>query len=284
MQFIRFLVPGLAAFTVIASLACGANASTPATTAATSIPTAPPTIAAAATPQTAGPATPQPAAVADDPAGPGPIPGEPCPVEPDVCEFAVLVTSLIEAGDGDALFALGSAVPGRCPAAGRFGGFGGPTIELCAGAAEGDIAYGYWVVQAGEGVLDTQSSFLNRIRFWLDASTSALVGPDSYGPGAARVGSIACTRAVDAPPGTCDGNWIDLNVTLILAESAPPGSGAPGHRATFFLRTRREGDGTLVINGIGNSVPPNAILQSLLLNAATDSGEQVLLESYPWTP
>ena len=60
--------------------------------------------------------------------------------------------------------------------------------------------------------------------------------------------------------------------------------GEPGKRTTFHVSLHESVGGGLKIEGLGQSVPPNATLLSFDNDAQNPDGELVLLEFYPWTP
>jgi hypothetical protein len=210
-----------------------------------------------------------------------PEPGLPCPIQASVCEFAIRLFPIIAAGDVDAFLALTEPVPVVCRGT---RGIGGPSAALCADAAIDETRFGYWDTRAGEGLAVTEAEFRSKLERWFNLIPQAR-GEDEYGPGALRVGSVACARLHSEPAGVCGKGWLLVHFTLISPAADPSqGVGIPGERTTFHVSLHEGADGELRINGFGQSVPSNATLEAFSLDAQTDTGEIVLLEFYPWTP
>jgi hypothetical protein len=221
----------------------------------------------------------RPPAVTTVPATATPVPVPPCPVELAICTFALGLLPLLDAGDADALLRLAEPVEATCPSA----GLGGPSPSLCAGASTGEKRSGYWDVQAGEGLIVPEADVRRTLDRWF-TSIEAATGNDGWGPGELRIGAIACSRALGAAKGQCDGQQVDVIFTFINSPDTPfeRGTGLPGQRTTFFVRA--SGSGDLKVNGFGTTVPPNAFLDSLVLSAVGNDGRPYTLESYPWKP
>jgi hypothetical protein len=216
----------------------------------------------------------------DGPTGPGPQPGRPCPVERDICDFAVRLLDLTSSGNLDGLVALTDPVPATCPAA----GLGGPSAALCAGAAPGEMRRGYWDFQAGEGLVVTEAEWRRTIGRWL-ASIRGAQGSDVYGPGGLRIGGVSCPRDTTQPAGVCSPAGIRVNLTFINPPTLDPsmGTGLPGQRTSFSFTLHRTAAG-LKVEGFGTIVPPNTVLLAWSVDAVEANGKAMIIEYYPWTP
>ncbi len=203
-----------------------------------------------------------------------------CPVEQRICDFALTLLPVLQRGDIDALVAMAEPVPAKCPSA----GFGGPSIALCAGAAAGETRRGFWDVQAGEGLIVTETEWRRTLdRF--KAAVLAATGSDGYGPGPLRIASVACFREASQLSGTCGTDWIAVHFTYINPPNLQPSSGVglPGQRMTFYVRAHVSGP-SVKVDGVGFSVPPNAALEPLRLDATDSSGRRGVWENYVWRP
>lgn len=207
------------------------------------------------------------------------VPGATCPVDTTFCDFAKMLLPILDSGDADALLRLGEPVEATCPSA----GLGGPSPSLCAGASAGEKRAGYWDVQAGEGMIVPEADLRRTLERWF-LSIDAAGGSDAWGPGELRIGAIACSRALGAASGQCDGQQVDVLFTFINSPQTPleRGTGLPGQRIAFFVRASAVGG--LKVRGFGTSVPPNARLEPLVLSAVGNDGRPYTLESYPWKP
>jgi hypothetical protein len=219
---------------------------------------------------------------ADGPTGPGPRPGASCPVDPAACEFARRLLPLVQSGDLDGLIALAEPVAATC---GGNPGFGGPSAALCAAAAPGEVRSGYWDVQAGEGLVVTESEWRRTLTRWL-ASIRSAQGSDVYGDGALKIGSISCARFEGQPAGVCDTGTVRVHLTFINAHDADPasGTGLPGQRTSFHFTLHRNQSGELRIEGSGTVVPPNTVLLGFEIEGIDQAGRKVVIQHYPWTP
>jgi hypothetical protein len=241
----------------------------------------PPPIDTRTAPPGSGAPTPLPrGAPADGPTRAGPAPGSACPVQTDICDFAVQVMSLIQAKDLNGLLNIAEPVQANCPEPGT-GGFGGPSAELCRGATTGEARMGYWEVQAGEGLIVPEARFREAVQAWLDRANSPATERDLYGGPQARIGSIACYRDLSKRQGTCGDEVVHVIITFVSPEVTGPGS--TPHRTAFYISAHRDSAGALRIEGIGQSVPPNAMLLAFQTESVVN-GNPGIFAYYPWTP
>lgn len=226
----------------------------------------------------AAPSPTQPANIGDNPTQPGPIPGVACPVAVVICEFAVQMETIFEAGDADAFFAAANPVGGICTGDEALGG---PSAALCEGAAPSETRFGYWAIQGGESLIVTEAELRGAMQRWFSSIARAGGGSDVYGSGELKIGSISCTRKPERPSGDCIGNSIQVHMTFINPEMVD-GTGMPGQRITFHVSASVV-DGAVRANGFGTVVPPNRVLMPSLINVTDSTGNPLLLEIYPWT-
>ena len=270
----RILLAVFAAATSLALLACGGD--NPPAEPQPSSPAPEVQVPPSPTPSRQGP-------TADGPTGPGPRPGGPCPVEQDICDFARRLLPLVEQGNADAILALTEPVASTCPVTPI--GFGGPSMELCVGAAPGKVVRGYWDTQGGEGVIVTEAEWRRTLSRWF-ASIRAAQGSDIYGSGQLRIGAISCAHLPAEPPGRCGQSDVRVQFTFINSPATDfaDGTGIPGQRTSFHFAMHRSPSGDLKIDGFGNVVPPNTVLLRFAQNAVDRDGKPLVLEYYPWTP
>jgi len=215
---------------------------------------------------------------AREPLEPGPPSGTPCPVDASICDFANRLLPVLRAGNIGAFIAMSEPVPDIC----RFaGGVGGPSQELCRGAAVNETRFGYWVC-SGECTLVTESEFRDDLERWFQAIVAAS-GSDAYGPGDLRVASVACARQDTEPSGSCSRDLLRVYFTFIPGEvqSRFDQVGIPGQRMTVSVSLHRGLRGELWADSFGWS---DAGLKPLTLPARERNGEMVTFEFYPWTP
>ena len=233
------------------------------------------------TPDVGSSPPPGPGQPSDGPTGPGPESGRPCPVDQAVCDLAERLVSLMEQGNLDAILALAEPVPATCPS----GGLGGPSAALCTGAASGELRFGYWDVQAGEGLIVTEAEWRRTLDRWI-AGIAVAQGSDVYGPGGLRIGAISCARDAAQPSGVCRAEEIRSHLTFINSPATDPASGIglPGQRISFHFTLRLTPTGESRIEGFGTVVPPNSVLLPFEIEAVLREGGPVVVEYYPWTP
>jgi hypothetical protein len=202
-------------------------------------------------------------------------------VEQNICDFARRLLPLVDQGNLDGIVALAEPVSATCPA----GGLGGPSAALCAGAAPGEVRRGYWEVQAGEGLVVTESEWRRTLTRWF-ASIRVAQGSDAYGPGQLRIGAISCARDRGEPSGRCGSEAVRIHLTFINSPSLDPsqGTGLPGQRISFHFAAHRNAAGDLKVEGSGTIVPPNTVLLPFEIDAVDAGGKLLVIQYYPWTP
>jgi hypothetical protein len=282
----RILFAVFAAATSLALLACSGDNPTPPVSTAPIQPPQDGSATVAPEPTDAPEPTPtlsRQGPTGDGPTGPGPLPGGPCPVEQDICDFARRLLPLVEQGNAGAILALTEPVASTCPVTPI--GFGGPSVELCAGAAPGTVVRGYWDVQAGEGLVVTEAEWRRTLTRWF-AGIRTAQGSDAYGPGQLRIGAISCARNRSEPSGRCGSEMVRIHFTFINSPSLDPsqGTGLPGQRVSFHFTAHRGAAGELRLEGSGTVVPPNTVLLAFENDAVDASGRQFIVQYYPWTP
>jgi hypothetical protein len=193
-----------------------------------------------------------------------------------LCEFAVQLEAALEAGNADALFAMGAPVTVECSTTSA------ASVVLCEGAVAGEQRQGYWVLQGGEGLVVAETELRGGLAPWFDAIARHGETADVYGPGELRVGSISCTRKPDQPKGTCLGNSLQVHFTFINPQQVQS-TGLPGQRITFHVSASVV-DGVPKVNGFGTVVPPNSVLLPDVIELSDTAGNPLLAEVYPWTP
>jgi hypothetical protein len=154
--------------------------------------------------------------------------------------------------------------------------------ELCAGVPAGQTRPGYAISSGGEGNPGPLARFRSVVATYMASAGKALKDrSDIYGNGEVKVGSIGCVKAV-APTTGCDpGQPMQVNLTYISSGDI----GLANMRTSFAVEVQRvAASGAYRPDGIGQSVPPNAVLNALERPARLQDGSMRVIIWYPWTP